>query len=136
MEIILGHLDFNILSTLKLNGFERNEIVTDTWLFAYGAHFVTTSDCAGAIGWAKRFAVGMHRFAAPDAAAMRAICALPALAIWDAADRTLQAKHFLPLFSAIFPHAPIHTIERAGHYSLEDAPGEITAIVKQFIQQA
>ena len=30
LEEVLGHLDYTILSTLKLNGFERNEIVTDS----------------------------------------------------------------------------------------------------------
>ena len=30
LEQVLGQLDFNILSTLKLNGFERNEIITET----------------------------------------------------------------------------------------------------------
>ncbi len=29
---MLGQLDYNILSTLKLNGFERNEIIAETWL--------------------------------------------------------------------------------------------------------
>src|SRR5665213_2543481 len=51
---------------LKLNGFERNELITETWVSAYGAHFVTPQDCAGAIGWAKGFATGAHQFAAPD----------------------------------------------------------------------
>ena len=41
LEQVLGQLDYNILSTLKLNGFERNEIITETWLRAYRAPFPT-----------------------------------------------------------------------------------------------
>jgi haloalkane dehalogenase len=51
------------------------------------------------------------------------------------ADRTLHAQHFLPLFSEIFPRAPIHRLPTAGHYSLEDAPEEIAARVGLFLQQ-
>lgn len=31
LETVLGQLGFNILSTLKLNGFENHAIITDTW---------------------------------------------------------------------------------------------------------
>ncbi len=34
LEQVLGQLDYTILSTLKLNGFERNDVITDTWLRA------------------------------------------------------------------------------------------------------
>ena len=37
LEDVLGHLEHNILSTLKLNGFKRDEFVNDTWLQAYRA---------------------------------------------------------------------------------------------------
>jgi haloalkane dehalogenase len=133
LETVLGQLGYNILSTLKLNGFERNDLITETWLSAYGAHFATSLDCAGAIGWAKGFATGAHHFAAPDPATAKAIRALPALAIWGTADRTLPAEYFLPLFTEIFPNAPVHRIEGAGHFSLEDAPQEIADIVVPFL---
>src|SRR5579862_7334887 len=53
------------------------------------------------------FAMNAHRFETPDAAAERLIRGKPALAIWGEADHTLRPEHFLPLFSAIFPAAPI-----------------------------
>ena len=62
LENVLGQLDYNILSTLKLNGFERNDIITDAWLKAYAAPFPSPESAAGAIGWAKGFATGMHEF--------------------------------------------------------------------------
>lgn len=133
LEEVLGHLDYNILSTLKLNGFVRNEIMTDTWIAAYRAPFPTPAYAAGGIGWAKGFATGTHRFEEPDAAARAAIEAKPALAIWGEQDRTLHAEHFLPLFSQIFPDAPIHRLPGAGHYSPEDAPNEIAELVTDFL---
>lgn len=133
LKEILKHLDFNILSTLKLNGFVRNEIVTDTWIGAYRAPFPTPAHAAGAIGWAKGFATGAHAFETPNEAARAAISKLPALAIWGAQDKTLHAEHFLPLFHELFPGAPVHKLPSAGHYSPEDAPGEISQLVVDFL---
>ncbi|MFT4046857.1 MAG: alpha/beta fold hydrolase [Solimonas sp.] len=134
LEAVLGELGFNILSTLKLNGFENHTLITDTWLRAYGSRFASAADCAGAIGWAKGFAVGAHRFEVPDEAAKRAIRSRPALAIWGQADRTLQAEHFLPLFSALFPQADVHRLAGTGHYCLEDSPGEVAALISEFLR--
>jgi haloalkane dehalogenase len=136
LDAVLGRLGFNILSTLKLNGFENNAIITDDWLEAYAAPFETPADCLGAIGWAKGFATGAHKFEAPDAAAERAIRARPALAIWGEADRTLQAEHFLPLFAAVFPAAPIRRLPGVGHYCLEDEPWTIATMIADFVRQS
>lgn len=133
LEQVLGHLDYNILSTLKLNGFVRNEIVTDTWIDAYRAPFPTPAHAAGAIGWAKGFATGAHRFEDPGPRARAEILGKPALAIWGEQDRTLNARHFLPLFVQLYPHARVHRLPNAGHYSPEDAPDEITRLVTDFI---
>ncbi|WP_248924234.1 alpha/beta fold hydrolase [Paenibacillus hamazuiensis] len=135
LEAVLGQLGYNILSTLKLNGFENHELITDTWLAAYGSPFASPADCLGAIGWAKGCAAGAHRFETPDAEAVSAIRIKPALAIWGEADRTLHAEHFLPLFTELFPDAPVHRLAGVGHYCLEDAPGEIGRLIVDFIRQ-
>ncbi len=133
LEQVLGQLDYNILSTLKLNGFERNEIITDTWLRAYRAPFPTPAHAAGGIGWAKGFATGAHKFEQPDAATKAELAKKPALAIWGDADRTLHAVHFLPLFSQAFPNCRIHRLPGVGHYSPEDAPEEVAWLVVEFV---
>lgn len=135
LKTVLGELGFNMLSTLKLNGFENHALISDTWLRAYASRFAAPADCAGAIGWAEGFARGTHRFEQPDETALRMIQSKPALAIWGMADRTLHAEHFLPLFQALFPDAPIHRLEGVGHYSLEDSPGLITSHVQSFLAQ-
>jgi haloalkane dehalogenase len=134
LESVLDELGFNILSVLKLNGFENHARINDTWLRAYGSRFAAPTDSAGAIGWAKGFATGAHRFEVPDATALDTIRSKPALAIWGEADRTLAAEHFLPLFSEIFPMAPIHRLAGVGHYSFEDAPREIVELIAAFLK--
>jgi pimeloyl-ACP methyl ester carboxylesterase len=134
LDTVLGELGFNILSTLKLNGFENTSLINDTWLRAYGSHFTDPSDCLGAIGWAKGFATGKHRFEIPDDAAKRAVQSRPALTLWGMADRTLGAAHFLPLFNEVFPSAPVHRLPCVGHYSLEDAPTDIAKVISEFLQ--
>ena len=133
LEQVLGQLDYNILSTLKLNGFERNEIINDTWLQAYRAPFPTPAHAAGAIGWAKGFATGAHEFETPDGATKAELAKKPALAIWGEVDRTLHAEHFLPLFSQAFPNGQLHRLPGAGHYSPEDAPEEVARLVAEFV---
>ncbi len=133
LETTLGQLDYNILSTLKLNGFARNDIITDTWLDAYRAPFPTPAHAAGAIGWAKGFATGAHQFESPDDAARTTIQRKPALAIWGEQDRTLHAKHFLPLFTQLFPDAAVHRLPNAAHYSPEDAPEAVARLVLNFL---
>ena len=134
LDQVLGQLDYNILSTLKLNGFERNEIITDNWLEAYRAPFPTPAHAAGGIGWAKGYAIAAHQLEEPDAATREELSKKPALAIWGEADRTLHAEHFLPLFNQAFPAGQVHRLPGTGHYSPEDAPDEVARIVAAFIQ--
>lgn len=133
LEEVLGRLDYNILSTLKLNGFERNEIITDAWLAAYRAPFPTPQHTIGAIGWAKGFALGKHRFEEPNLSDIETLAAKPALALWGEADRTLFADQFLPLFQRAFPDGEVHRLAGVGHYSPEDAPQDVAEHVAQFI---
>ncbi|MBQ4823540.1 alpha/beta fold hydrolase [Leisingera sp. HS039] len=133
LEAVLGHLDFNILSTLKLNGFVRNELITETWLNAYRAPFPAPEFAAGAIGWAKGFATGQHAFEEPSDAVKAVLARKPAIAIWGEADSTLQAEQFLPLFRQAFPRGQIKTLPETGHYSPEDAPQLVSGLVSEFI---
>ena len=133
LERVLSELNYNILSTLKLNGFERNEIINEHWLRAYSAPFPTPEHTVGAIGWAKGFAIGAHDFAAPDQETKLKISQKPALTIWGEADKTLHADEFIPLFRQIFPKGIVHTLPGVGHYSLEDAPEQTSQLVMEFL---
>jgi haloalkane dehalogenase len=134
LEQIMQELHYHILSTLKLNGFERNELITDTWITAYRAAFSTPSQTLGAIGWAKGFAIGAHIFEVPSNEAKEKISQLPALTIWGARDKTLHGKYFIPLFQSVFPAGIVHELPEAGHYSPEDAPETIELLIRQFLE--
>jgi haloalkane dehalogenase len=133
LESVLNGLHYNILSTLKLNGFERNALITDTWLAAYRSAFTNASECAGALGWAKGLATGKHQFEQPTQQAKDRVSRLPALAIWGKEDKTLQSRFFLPLFRTVFPQALTYELEESGHYSLEDTPELISLLIRQFL---
>ena len=133
LEKILSETSYNILSTLKLNGFVDNSIIRDTWLDAYRAPFPNPTYALGVIGWAKGYATGQHQFEKPSEEVKEILSRKLALAIWGLQDRTLHSEQFLPLFRSAFPQGPIHEIDKAGHYSLEDAPEEITARIDQFL---
>lgn len=135
LEQILGQLDYNILSTLKLNGFERNEVITDTWLDAYRNPFTTRESCLGAIGWAKGFAEGAHRFEPADVPTAKLLSRKPALAIWGMADQTLQPEYFIPLFNEAFPNGTTHRLEGVGHYCHEDAPERLAFLIAGFLEK-
>ncbi|MEV7188836.1 hypothetical protein [Kitasatospora sp. NPDC093102] len=92
-------------------------------------------EAAGAIGWAKGFATGAHAFETPSAEARAALAALPALALWGAADRTLAARHFLPLFAEAFPRGRAVELPGVGHYSPEDAPDTVADLVERFFAE-
>ena len=133
LEKVLGESYFNILSTLKLNGFVDHSIITDTWLEAYRAPFPSPAYALGAIGWAKGFATGQHLFEMPSDEIKAILASKPALALWGKQDRTLHSEHFLPLFRSAFPNGILHEIDQAGHYSPEDAPHEIASLIDKFL---
>ena len=135
LDQVLGNLDYNILSTLKLNGFERNEIINDTWLRAYQSPFPNLRETSGAIGWARGFAISAHDFAAPDERTSAILSIKPAMTIWGLEDKTLHADEFVPLFQDFFSHGMVHQLQGVGHYSPEDAPEIITKLVSDFLKQ-
>ena len=134
LEQVLGHLDYNILSTLKLNGFERNEIIAENWIRAYRSPFQSSQDTLGAVAWAKGFATNEHIFESPDDKTEILLSQKPSLAIWGQEDKTLNHKIFLPLFKQAFPNGQTHLLPGVGHYSLEDAPKYVGKLVMDFIQ--
>lgn len=133
LETVLNESGYNILSTLKLNGFENNALITPAWLEAYGAPFSSPADCRGVLGWAAGFAAGLHQFETPSAEARQVISRLPAMAVWGMNDHTLHGKHFLPLFRSLFPNGEVYELPHTGHYSPEDAPEAIHMLIARFL---
>ena len=59
---------------------------------------------------------------------------LPVLICWGEKDFVFD-RHFLNEWVRIFPQAQVHRFPDCGHYVLEDAAEEITALVKTFLVQ-
>jgi haloalkane dehalogenase len=133
LEQVFEDIHYHMLSTLKLNGFENNQLITDLWVDAYRSAFNSPKETLGALGWAKGFATDKHIFEVPSEEARKKLSALPALAIWGALDRTLHGKYFIPLFQETFPSGQVYELQQTGHYSPEDAPETIGLLISQFL---
>lgn len=59
----------------------------------------------------------------------------PVLVCWGMRDFVFDAS-ILARWEQIYPQAEVHRIEHAGHYVLEDAPGEVVAAVLSFLPDA
>ena len=57
---------------------------------------------------------------------------VPMLICWGMRDFCFD-HHFLAEWTKRFPNADVHTFADAGHYILEDARDEVTALVQQFV---
>jgi len=110
-----------------------HRVIAASWLDAYRTPFPAPIEAVGAIGWAKGFATGAHRFEQPDPPTKAELAKKPALAIWGEADRTLQAEHFLPLFNQAFPSGHVNLLPGAGHYSPADAPEDAAHRVTELV---
>jgi haloalkane dehalogenase len=62
------------------------------------------------------------------------IAGVPLLLCWGARDFVFD-RHFLAEWRRRLPHAEVHVFEDAGHYVLEDAPEEILAVARAFLER-
>lgn len=57
----------------------------------------------------------------------------PVLICWGERDFVFDGR-FLDRWLDFFPKAEVHRFERAGHYVLEDAGAEVTALIREFLR--
>jgi pimeloyl-ACP methyl ester carboxylesterase len=132
MEIVLGEFGTIIPAVMKgLQGVVR--AIDETWIRAYGAPFPTAAECKGVIELPRSIVSGDHlKTPSPTREAVEAIRAKPAMMIYGMQDRALLPHHFIPVFEAAFPGAPVHRLAHAGHFLQEDAPETIALLIRQF----
>lgn len=134
---VMSHLSRNILSVLKLIGFENNDVITDEWIRAYAAPFPTPADCVGAkafplntinpVSWAYTEAPMR------EPTSVEALREKPALMMLGAEDRTAPAVIAEALLHEIWPEAPSIHLPGVGHFAQEDAPETVIALIEQFV---
>jgi len=135
LETVLGNFNVILLSVMKtLQGFERVEAITPTWLRAYNAPFATPEECRGAIAFPRSIVSNQgNRLTGFTPQAMAAIRAKPAMMIEGMRDQVLLPRYFIPIFEAAFPHGKVYRLENAGHFLYEDEPAAIALLIQQFI---
>jgi cis-3-alkyl-4-acyloxetan-2-one decarboxylase len=133
---VLGNLGSTVLSVMKIIGFQNSAAVTDTWIRAYAAHFTSTEACKGAI----EFPLDAYhaRPRAYIAECVRkgqdALRAKPAMLVRGIHDHAIDGARMVGAFRTLWPEGPVVELENAGHFSQEDAPEIIVALIQQFMQ--
>ena len=135
LEEVLGNLGSNVLSVMKIIGFQNSAAVTDTWIRAYAAAFATRAECKGAI----EFPLDVHLqriapYVAEGFGGVEALKSKPAMLAEGMHDHAIPPDWAIGDFRALFPQGPVVTLDHAGHFCQEDAPETLVALIQQFVQ--
>ena len=132
---VLGHLDVNILSIMKIIGLENMSVVNSEWLAAYGSAFPTKEDCIGAIEFPLDVLQGrIVPYLAEGFALLDNLKSKPAMLAVGMKDRAIAPAVQVADFKGIWPDGPVVTLPNAGHFSQEDAPDVVIALLQLFVQ--
>lgn len=136
LEAVLGNLSYLVGGIMMTLGIQRREIVTDTWLRAYGAAFPTLEECRGAIAFPLE---GLHleRIRETLVSALPGLFKLgqagvPAMLIEGMQDRAIWPHVVIAGFRAFFPQGTVHELRGAGHFIQEDAPEILVPLIEEF----
>ncbi|WP_158882515.1 alpha/beta fold hydrolase [Amycolatopsis anabasis] len=135
LEEVLGNAGSTITHLmLALQTVTRPEIVTPTWIRAYAAHFTSRAECRGVLRFPQQLvAPNEETTAPPDPAAVAELRAKPAMLAEGMCDTALLPRYVIPAFRAAFPEAPIVELAGAGHFTPEDAPEPLLALLELFL---
>jgi pimeloyl-ACP methyl ester carboxylesterase len=132
---ILGNLDANALSVMKIMGFENSAAIDSNWIAAYSAAFPTKDDCVGAIEFPLDAVLGrIAPYIKEGLPLLESLKSKPAMLTVGMKDRTIAPDRQLADFQAVWPGRLIIKLPNAGHFSQEDEPNTIIALIQQFIQ--
>ncbi len=137
LDDVLGELGSNVLSVMKIIGFQNSAAVTDDWLNAYAAPFPDREACTGAIAFPLDYLLGRIRpfvvecLKTGDLAGLKA---KPAMLAYGMEDRAIPPAHAIADFRALWPAGPVVTLPGVGHFCQEDAPETLVALIRQFLQ--
>jgi cis-3-alkyl-4-acyloxetan-2-one decarboxylase len=132
---VLGHLDVNILSIMKIIGLENLSAVNSDWLAAYGSAFPAREDCIGAIEFPLDVLLGrIAPYVTEGFPLVDNLKSKPAMLAVGMKDRAISPAVQIADFKGIWPDRPIIKLPNAGHFSQEDAPDVIVALIQLFVQ--
>ena len=132
---VLGHLNVNVLGIMKAIGFENTAAVDANWVAAYSAPFPRKADCLGAIEFPLDALLGrMVPYVREGFPLIDNLKAKPAMLAVGMRDRGIAPDLQIADFRGIWPDRPIIELPGAGHFSQEDVPDTIVALIQLFIQ--
>ena len=132
---VLGHLNVNVLGIMKAIGFENTAAVNANWVAAYSAPFPRKADCLGAIEFPLDALLGrMVPYVREGFPLIDNLKAKPAMLAVGMRDRGIAPDLQIADFRGIWPDRPIIELPGAGHFSQEDVPDTIVALIQLFIQ--
>ena len=133
---MLGNAGVTILHLMRqLQGFENSAAINQTWIHAYSAHFQTKADCLGIINFPLDVITGREKqFQLKGADAISALRQKSAMMAEGMRDVALPSQHFISIFRAGFPDAPVIELANAGHFCQEDQPDTLVALIDQFMR--
>jgi cis-3-alkyl-4-acyloxetan-2-one decarboxylase len=132
---VLGHLSANVLSIMKAIGFENSGVVDANWVAAYSAPFPNKADCIGAIEFPLDALLGrIVPYVREGFPLIDNLKAKPAMLAVGMKDKGIAPEVQIADFRGIWPNRPIVELPGAGHFSQEDVPDTIVALIQLFIQ--
>ena len=130
----LGHLGSNVLSVMKIIGFENSAAVDDTWIRAYSAPFPDKESCIAGIEFPLDAYLGRTRdFVLEEIGKVQELASKPAMMVEGMQDHAIDPERAIGMFRALYPNAPITVLPNAGHFCQEDAPEIIVPLIRQFL---
>ncbi len=134
LQETLGHLGSNVLSVMKIIGFENSEAVDDAWIRAYSAPFPDKESCIGAIEFPLDAYLGRIReFVFEEISNVPELASMPAMMVEGMQDHAIDPERAIGGFQALYPDAPVTVLPDAGHFCQEDAPEIIVPLIRQFL---
>jgi pimeloyl-ACP methyl ester carboxylesterase len=132
---VLGHLGDNVLSVMKVIGFENSDAVDDNWIAAYSAPFPDKADCVGAIEFPLDVLLGrMLPYVREGFPLIDNLKAKPSMLAVGMKDKGIAPGVQIADFRGIWPDRPVVELPDAGHFSQEDVPDTIVALIQLFTQ--
>jgi cis-3-alkyl-4-acyloxetan-2-one decarboxylase len=134
---VLGHLNVNVLGVMKAIGFENTAAVDANWVAAYSAPFPSKLDCVGAIEFPLDALLGrMVPYVREGFPLIDKLKEKPAMLAVGMKDKGIAPDVQIADFRGIWPDRPIIELPGAGHFSQEDVPDTIVALIQLFIQSS
>jgi len=135
LDETLGHLGSNILSVMKIIGFENSAVVDDTWLRAYSAPFPDRESCLGAIEFPlDAYLQRIVPYIVEERDNIPKLAEKPAMLVEGMRDHAIDPEVAIAGFRTLYPKGPVVKLEQAGHFCQEDAPEIIVPLIQQFLQ--